>query len=189
MSAIHLSDHIHLRAIQPKDHDKHFALMKRIYPPAFDYLWPDAGVWYVDRVHRKKALLADLSVPDAPYYHVYFLDELIGIFRLKLNAENPDFPGAPALKLDRVYLDDAVRGQGIGSALIDYAKAETLRLGKSLLWLERMSTNEATIGFYHKHGFVDGGEFRLTFEQMYPRFRGMFRMAWLALADQAVSEK
>lgn len=180
MSVIHLSDQVHLRTITPEDHAKHFALMERIYPPAFAYLWPDAGAWYVDRTHNQAALLADLSVPGAPYYHVYYQEELIGIFRLKLHTENPDYPGASALKLDRVYLDDAVRGQGVGSVLIEYAKAETIRLGKSLLWLERMNTNEATIGFYRKHRFVDGGEFRLPFEQMYSHFRGMFRMAWRA---------
>jgi GNAT superfamily N-acetyltransferase len=180
MPVIHLSSQIHLLVIRPEDHTKHFALMARIYPPAFAYLWPDAGGWYVDRTHNQAALQADLSEPDAPYYHVYYQDELIGIFRLQLHTENPDFPDAPALKLDRVYLNDAVRGKGVGSVLIDYAKAETVRLNKRLLWLERMSTNDATISFYRKHGFVDGGEFRLPFEQMYPRFRGMFRMAWFA---------
>ncbi len=184
MSDIKFRSNIHLRLIQPEDHAKHFALMQRIYPPAFAYLWPDAGAWYVERTHGKEAFLADLALADAPYYHVYLKDELIGIFRLKLHAENPDFGGEAALKLDRVYLDDAVRGQGVGSVLLDYAKAETLRLNKRLLWLERMSTNEATIGFYRKHGFVDGGQFRLPFERMYSRFRGMFRMAWQAGVEE-----
>jgi len=54
----------------------------------------------------------------------------------------------------------------------------SIRLGNKLLWLERMSTNDATIGFYRKHGFEDGGQFRLPFELMYEKFRGMYRMAW-----------
>ncbi len=175
---LQLNPDLCLRLIQPEDHPRHLALMQRIYPQAFAYLWPDDGAWYVNRTHGKQAFLTDLGKPDAPYHHVYFKDELIGIFRLKINAENPDFPNEPALKLDRVYLDDAVRGHGIGTALVDYAKAETERLGKALLWLERMDSNDATIGFYRKCGFVDGGQFRLPFELMYERFRGMHRISW-----------
>lgn len=178
MPTIKIKDTLHLRDIKQEDHIVHKALMQRIYPPAFDYLWPDDGDWYINRTHGEEAFLSDLTEPDAPYHHVYFKGKLIGIYRLKLNAQNPDFPDEPAMKLDRLYLDDAVRGNGIGSLLIDHAKAETLRLGKQLLWLERMDTNDATIGFYRKHGFVDGGQFRLPFELMYPHFRGMYRMAW-----------
>lgn len=178
MTTTSITQNLSLRKIEPEDHPTHVELMHRIYPPAFNYLWPDSGTWYVERTHGKTALLADLAEPDAPYQHVYLKNKLIGIYRLKLNSLNPDFPEEPALKLDRLYLDDSVRRKGIGSLLIEHAKAETLRLGKQLLWLERMSTNDATIGFYRKHGFVDGGQFRLPFELMYPRFRGMYRMAW-----------
>jgi ribosomal protein S18 acetylase RimI-like enzyme len=178
MSEIELNEQVSLRPIHPDNHAEHFALMKRVYPPAFNYLWPDNGTWYVEQTHGKTALLADLAEPDAPYQHVYFKNKLIGIYRLKLNSINPDFPDEPALKLDRLYLDDTIRNHGIGSLLIDHAKVETLKLGKQLLWLERMGTNDATIGFYYKHGFVDGGQFRLPFELMYPHFRGMYRIAW-----------
>jgi ribosomal protein S18 acetylase RimI-like enzyme len=178
MAPIYLTDTVSLRNIQPKDHPKHLELMQRIYPPAFSYLWPDGGDWYVDKVHSEAAFLSDLATPDAPYKHVYFKDKLIGIYRLKLNNPNPDFPDEPTLKIDRLYLDDAVRGNGIGSILITHAKAETLRQGKQLLWLERMDTNEATIRFYRKHDFMDGSTFRLPFVQMYEKFRGMRRLWW-----------
>ena len=68
----------------------------------------------------------------------------------------------------------------MGSALVNYAKAETHRLDRELLWLERMDTNDATIGFYQKCGFVRGSAFRLTFGLMYEQFRGMHRLWWEA---------
>lgn len=178
MTEVTLAPNLTLRPIEPTDHAAHLALMHRIYPPAFAYLWPDAGKWYVEHTHRREALLTDLADPDCPYYHVYYRNQLSGIFRLRLRNECPDFPGEPALLLHRLYLDDGVRGHGVGTRIVDYAKAETARLGRSLLWLERMDTNEATIGFYRKNGFRDGGAFRLTFELMPERFRGMFRMWW-----------
>ena len=178
ISVISVSSDLILRPIVPEDHSIHFSLMERIYPPAFAYLWPDAGAWYINHVHGREPFERDLAQPDAPYYHVYFREKLIGIYRLKLHTEMPDFPGVPTLKLDRLYLDDAERGQGIGSALVEYAKKETDRLGKSLLWLERMDTNESTIAFYLKCGFTDGSAFRLTFDQMYPKYRGMHRLWW-----------
>lgn len=175
---LHLTPDLWLQPIKMQDHARHLELMERIYPPAFAYLWPDAGAWYVDRTHNQVALQRDLATPDAPYYHVYFRGALAGIFRLKLNNPNPDFPTKPALKLDRVYLDDAIHGQGVGARLVDYAKAETLRLGRDLLWLERMDTNEATINFYRKCGFQRGSDFRLTFDRMFEEYRGMHRLWW-----------
>lgn len=178
-----LTPELHLLPITPADHPRHLALMQRIYPPAFAYLWPDGGAWYLDHVHGKPAFLKDLAAVNTTYQHVYFRDELIGILRLESEKPCPDFPDRPAsdfLKLDRLYLDDTVRGKGIGTTLIDYVKTEALRLDKSILWLERMDTNEATIGFYRKNGFVDGGTFRLPYENMYARFRGMYRMSWRA---------
>lgn len=177
-SIIRVSPDLTLRSIRLEDHAKHFALMERIYPPAFAYLWPDAGVWYLNHVHGFPSFTQDLEQADAPYYHVFYRENCVGIYRLKLHNEMPDFPGVPALKLDRLYLDDAERGKGIGSALVEYAKRETSRLGKSILWLERMDTNEATIAFYRKCGFTDGSAFRLTFDQMHPEYRGMHRLWW-----------
>ncbi len=173
---IAVSPEIELRPIRLEDHPRHYALMQKTYPPAFAYLWPDGGAWYIDHVHAHEPFKNDLAQENSPYHHVYFREELVGIYRLKLDAEMPDFPGQPALKLDRLYLDDAVRGKGIGSALVEYAKGETSRLGKSILWLERMDTNEATIAFYRKCGFNDGSTFRLSFEQMYSKYRGMVRV-------------
>lgn len=178
MTAISLSENLRLEPILATDHPVHQALMQRIYPPAFAYLWPDDGAWYLERTHGEPAFLKDLAQAAAPYWHVYFKDGLIGIFRLKYHADFPDQPGVPALKLDRIYLDSAVRGQGIGKALVDFAKAEARSLNKSILWLERMDTNEATIAFYRRCGFQDGSLFRLTFDLMYVELRGMQRV-WL----------
>ncbi len=175
---LQLSPALRLQPILAEDHARHLKLMERIYPPAFAYLWPDAGAWYVDRTHNEQALVRDLASPNSPYYHVYFKEALVGIFRLKLDEPCPDFPDRSGLKLDRVYLDDAVRGKGVGSALVDYAKAETRRLNRELLWLERMDTNDATIGFYQKCGFTRGSAFRLTFELMYAQYRGMHHLWW-----------
>ncbi|MEM6770088.1 MAG: GNAT family N-acetyltransferase [Bacteroidota bacterium] len=174
----YLTPDLWLQPIRAEDYHLHLELMERIYPPAFAYLWPDAGAWYVDRTHNQTALQRDLATPNAPYYHVYFRGGLVGIFRLKLAAPNPDFPGRSALKLDRVYLDDAIRGQGVGTQLMEYAKAETRRLGREILWLERMDTNEATKAFYRKCGFRQGSDFRLTFERMHEEYRGMHRLWW-----------
>ncbi|WP_026231986.1 GNAT family N-acetyltransferase [Neolewinella persica] len=173
---IRLSNTLCLAPIRPEDHPTHLALMQRIYPPAFAYLWPDKGAWYINHVHGKQAFLKDLERPDAPYYHVYQHEKLVGIFQLKLHALCPDCPAVPALKLDRMYLADEVRGQGIGKALVAYAREETRRKGKEILWLDRMDSNEATIGFYRKLGFIESGQFRLPFEQMHPEYRGMWRV-------------
>ena len=155
--------------------------MQRIYPPAFAYLWPDGGGWYLNRIHGQEPFETDLSQRNSAYYHVYLETELIGIFRILVDEPNPDSPELSAIKLDRIYLAERARGQGVGKALINYAKARTVEGGYDQLWLERMDTNAATIAFYYRNGFVDGSAFRLPYEQMHTRFRGMVRMNWRVL--------
>jgi GNAT superfamily N-acetyltransferase len=173
---ISLNDQLDLHPLRARDAPVHFALMRRIYPPAFAYLWPDGGVGYVERIHGEPSFLRDLSEEDAPYYRVEWEGKPIGVLRLQLHHPCPDVPGASALKLDRLYLGPEARGKGVGTSLLQYTFDLATQLGKQLVWLERMDSNEDTIAFYQRRGFREGGTFRYGGPDMLEEFRGMRRL-------------
>lgn len=100
----------------------------------------------------------------------------MGVLRLNLDKESPDYPACPALKLHRLYLHPRTHGHGIGRALVDFTLAKARELNKAYLWLEAMDTQPAALAFYKKMDFETTGTFRLTFEQMDEHWRGMVRM-------------
>lgn len=151
-------------------------LMKRIYPPIYQHLWPDQGRWYLDHAYGMAAIKQDLQEEDASYWFVKKESERIGILRLKTYATLPEEPFRAALQLHRIYLGPALIGQGFGQRLLAFTREKAQALGKELLWLEVMDSQQAAIRFYEKNGFRICGAFRLPYEQMYPQLRGMYRM-------------
>lgn len=58
------------------------------------------------------------------------------------------------MRISNIFVDESVRQQGIGSALMDAALSEARKAGARSLILETQSCNDPAIQFYRKHGFT-----------------------------------
>jgi ribosomal protein S18 acetylase RimI-like enzyme len=150
--------------------------MQACYPPVYAHLWPDGGKWYLNETYREEAVLKDLAEADAPYWIVQWEGSPVGILRWHRHQPCPDYPEVAGLKLHRIYLHLRTHGLGIGRQLMALADAEAHCLGKALVWLEAMDTQQAAQGFYEKMGYQVTGTFRLSFSRMPEHYRGMVRM-------------
>ena len=177
MSEIILSRTLQLRPLTPADHPVLQALMQRIYPPAYAHLWPDGGAWYLRRQYGRANYLRELAEPNAVYHFVLHYGEPTGIVRLVKGTSLVDQPTVRACKLHRIYLDQAIHGQGIGKQIIQWTIDTCRQQGFDLLWLEAMDTAPAALAFYERMGFTRSGAFRLDMPLMYPSLRGMYRLA------------
>jgi ribosomal protein S18 acetylase RimI-like enzyme len=173
---IKISESIFLRSINLADHAALYDFMKTIYLQAYRHLWVDGGRWYLDRIYGWGNFRQELAEPDSFYYFIEFDGDKAGILRLQNDTGLVDFPDKKAAKLQRIYLDAAVQGNGIGRELLDWTVQRAKQAGYALLWLEVMDTQEQAIGFYKKSGFVISGAFRLAYERVHPQLRGMYRM-------------
>jgi len=63
-----------------------------------------------------------------------------------------EFRGRDAF-VDELFIVEAVRGNGLGSRVLDLMKSEAARLGIVALHLEVARTNTKARRFYEKHGF------------------------------------
>lgn len=151
-------------------------LMQACYPPVYAHLWEDGGTWYLNETYREEAVLKDLMEADAPYWIVHWEGYPVGILRWNLHQPCLDYPAEAGLKLHRIYLHPSTHGKGIGRELLTLTDREAQRLGKSLVWLEAMDTQQAAQGFYEKMGYQVTGTLRLSFERMHEHYRGMIRM-------------
>jgi ribosomal protein S18 acetylase RimI-like enzyme len=59
--------------------------------------------------------------------------------------------------IDDLYVVPAVRGIGIGRALLAFAVAEATKLGIRMLHLEVEPDNQRAYGLYRRHGFAESG--------------------------------
>jgi ribosomal protein S18 acetylase RimI-like enzyme len=64
--------------------------------------------------------------------------------------------------VDNVYVLPGARGEGVGSALLEYAEAELAERGATVLAVEALWENEAARRLYERRGY---DPHRVTFEQ------------------------
>lgn len=173
---ISLTPELRLVPVQEENAGQVYGIMVACYPPVYAHLWQDAGKWYLQNMYNRQQVIADASNPDSPYFIVEWEESPIGILWYKKHDASPDHPNSPGLKLQRIYLAPSTHGKGIGRLITNFVAEEANRLGKELVWLEAMDTQESAHRFYEKMGYRKAGTYRLTFEHMHPHYRGMVRM-------------
>lgn len=146
------------------------------YYQHFPYLWEDGGDWYTAWKFSTKKLTKELATANEPFFLARKDNEVLGYLKLKLNAPFPDQPQRSALLLDRIYLLEKARGQGIGKQLMNYTITQAHQLKKELVWLVCMDSSPQPIKVYKRHGFTISSSFRLDYPHVKDEFRGMHRM-------------
>ncbi len=174
---IRVDTQISLQELKLSDQSALFALMKKIYPPVYAHLWPDAGEWYLNKIYGIENFEKDISDTSGSYFFVLLEDVKIGILFLQYDKVLEDFPEKKALKLNKIYLDSDIHGKGIGRKIIQWVDEEASRTKCEIIWLEAMDTQEQAVKFYEKCGFEIVSKFRLDIELMHPHLKGMYIMS------------
>ncbi|MEE9363827.1 MAG: GNAT family N-acetyltransferase [Cellulophaga sp.] len=151
--------------------------MRKIYLPVYKHLWLDGGESYLNNLYSENNLKKELNDPNSRYYFVVHNDELVGILRVLLEEPISGLKCNFSTKLQRIYLDQAVQGKGIGEKIINWVEKEFCAKENSILWLEVMDTQEKALNFYKRMGFGLVDNFRFESDIMIENLKGMYRMA------------
>ncbi|MDZ7879411.1 MAG: GNAT family N-acetyltransferase [Saprospiraceae bacterium] len=178
----------HIERLTLHDAARLSALAKRAYPPHYAYLWADGGQWYTETMYGESILADEINDPNVVYYIVSDGQEDLGYMKLTLdyplsigqgfsvgNGAGSTMDAPNALYLDRIYLTEHAVGKKIGTYLVNMSTDIARQLGKTAVWLAAMDSSQAVI-MYEKMGFISCGNWRLDFEKMYPKYRGMVLM-------------
>ncbi|MER3497963.1 MAG: GNAT family N-acetyltransferase [Chitinophagaceae bacterium] len=94
--------------------------------------------------------------------NIFFLafnnSQPVGYLFLRSRTSYSAFERRSSLELARIYVDDAAKGTGVGTALMKTAIEQAKKLNKEILWLGVWEKNEKAIAFYKKWGFEKFGE-------------------------------
>lgn len=147
----------------------------RAYSDHYLHLWYDGGAWYLQTYFTVTRFKEELRDTNAWFFCIYYNTNAVGF--LKLNIDKP-LTGATgnALELERIYLTNEARGQGIGTKAVEFTMEIAAQQQKELVWLKVMDSSGNAIRFYQRLGFEICGTYRLTFAQLKEDLRGMFIM-------------
>lgn len=171
---ISISEFIQLQSISINDQSKLMALMQRIYPPAYKYIWKNENCdFYFERFYSENNLQIELNEKNAEYYFVSFKDNLVGILRIHFNKVLKSMPEKSACYINRIYLAEEAQGKGIANELFKWVEQKANQKGIGIIWLEAMDSKAQALQFYQKQGFLKSHEAHLNFEPLVDLYRGM----------------
>ncbi|HRC73509.1 MAG TPA: GNAT family N-acetyltransferase [Candidatus Competibacter sp.] len=98
----------------------------------------------------------------AGYYTLASASLLLADLPLPLQKKLPRYPTVPAVRLGRLAVDHAFKGQGLGAALLADALARTLRSDIAAYALVVDAQDDTAAAFYQHHGFIRLPEQALT---------------------------
>ena len=168
---------IRIERVFPKDILALQRVVEETYLPYFRYLWHDEGKAYLAMINNLEVLEQHLANPTHHYYFASLEDGVIaGYLKLIFDAPIPDTPFKNAVSLDKIYLSEATKGQGIGKSLMDFADKKAQQANAEYLWLRVMDSNAYNLDFYMKNGYKILYKRWLELANIKEEYRGIFTM-------------
>ena len=90
----------------------------------------------------------------AGYYTLASASLLLADLAASTCKKLPRYPTVPAIRMGRLAVDQAFKGQGLGGALLADALDRAARSGIAACALMVDAKNEAAAAFYRHHGFI-----------------------------------
>jgi ribosomal protein S18 acetylase RimI-like enzyme len=125
---------------------------------------------YVCRAFAARQIDAELEDPASRFMVATIRDpgnlhqeRLVGYAKLRSGPVEPCVSDAAAIELERIYVDQAKLGRGVGAALMAVVLREAAARGHRTIWLGVWEHNHRAIEFYRRWGFevVGSHVFRL----------------------------
>lgn len=90
----------------------------------------------------------------AGYYTLASASLLLADLPVSLGKKLPRYPTVPAVRMGRLAVDQAFKGQGLGGALLADALDRAIRSDIAAYALMVEAKDEAAVAFYLHHGFI-----------------------------------
>ena len=105
---------------------------------------------------RRRVAACFVALADGPrtagYYTLASASLLLADLAASTCKKLPRYPTVPAIRMGRLAVDQAFKGQGLGGALL--ADARAARSGIAAFALMVDAKNEAAAAFYRHHGII-----------------------------------
>ncbi|WP_141217604.1 MULTISPECIES: GNAT family N-acetyltransferase [unclassified Siphonobacter] len=114
---------------------------------------------YISQAFHKLSVQAELADTKHNTFWLAFQgEELVGYCKLNRKSEKPrNLKGYKAVELQRIYVYDQYKGQGIGKQLLDACLEQARQEKYQAVFLGVWEKNESAIHFYEHMGFEKMG--------------------------------
>ena len=155
---------VSIRPVSPADLKILVDLSRKVFFDSFNHLnTPDNMKEYMDRAFNPEQLLSELRNPMSEFYFVTVDDTIAGYLKLNKDTAQSDIRDETSLEIERIYVDQAFQGKGLGAILMTKAVERAKDLNLQYIWLGVWEKNTDAKRFYERHGFVEFGnhEFKM----------------------------
>jgi ribosomal protein S18 acetylase RimI-like enzyme len=149
---------VRIIACLEKDINELLDIGKETYYYTFrDYCTEDVMEAYLTEAFSKRKILSELNNPNSAFYFCLSETKRVGYIKINRGNAQTDLHEEEGLEIERIYVIETLKGQGIGSQLIDFCVEKAVSLRKTYLWLGVWENNRDAIAFYTKKGFQKSG--------------------------------
>ncbi len=144
------------------------------YREHYLHLWQDRDPFqYISNSFTQEVVFTELADPGLAHYIVFLGQQPAGIMKIVKNSPTSGYSAVEALLLEKIYLQKAVTGKGLGTQCLDFVVSYARSLGKKVLWLDTMKNGPA-LPFYLKYGFEIKDEKDLEFSKVLDDQKAMY---------------
>ena len=135
------------------------AFGRRCYAAHYGDLWSAAGLHdYLDRQFDPDTVASELAGDRSIYLTAYSGGALSAFAKISRDRPIPIGVDGAGTQLEKIYVDAALTGSGIGRLLIKRIISDAIETGARSLWLDVLKSNERGRRFYERAGFALVGE-------------------------------
>lgn len=161
-----------IRPAEPGDIEAIAAVGRASFVHAFEYLFtPEVLERYLQATYSPEKIAASLKHAENRYYVAETADGVVGFLKLKADNAHPEVGGNHPWQVQKLYVDPAHVGQGIGGQLMVVGEGVMRQAGTDVAWLVVHEDNKGAMRFYERLGYRNVGEDTHDFEDLRMPFR------------------
>lgn len=113
---------------------------------------------YVTDTFSEEKITMEIQKDTVTFYISEYQNEKVGYAKTVAGTGPKELNFTPSLEIEKLYVNESIKGKGLGKLLLNHIKIEAMKAGNKSLWLSVYDHNTAAIEFYLKMGFKKIGE-------------------------------
>lgn len=109
--------------------------------------------FHLDNHFTEQKLTAEILNRDSKFFFAIREELTAGYIKINQGSAQTVLPNDQALEIERIYVDHAFKGCGIGKLFISKAVELAKASRANYLWLGVWENNKLAVRFYEKNGF------------------------------------
>ncbi len=109
--------------------------------------------FFLEHHFSTEKLSSEIKNADSWFFFARYRENVVAYLKINRAEAQTVLPNDKGLEIERIYVDQAHKGRGIGKLLIEKAVEWAVKTKAAYVWLGVWEKNETAIRFYENNGF------------------------------------